>query len=51
MSVFLPRKIKFISEYFKLVTRRDVVVRPITIGKGVGGVVLKSEGRRAEWTI
>jgi len=27
------------------------VVRPITIGKDVGGVSLKSEGRRAEWMI
>jgi len=26
-------------------------VRPITIGKGVGGVALDSEGRRAECTI
>ena len=26
------------------------VVRPVTIGKGVGGTALETEGRRAEWT-
>lgn len=50
MDVLLSRKITFISEDFKLVRQRKFIVRPVTIGKGVGGVVLKSEGRRAEWT-
>ena len=49
-GVSLPRKFKLISENFKLVSQRNFVVRPVTIEKGVGGIVLKSDGRRAEWS-
>jgi hypothetical protein len=31
-------------ENFELVRQRKSVVRPITVGKGVGGVGLESEG-------
>ena len=52
-AFFLPRKFKFILRIFELVSQRKknhFVDRPITLGKGAGGIVLESEGRRAEWT-
>jgi len=47
VDVFLPRKLKLISENIKLVSQRKYnpfVVWPFTIDKGVGVVALKCEG-------
>jgi hypothetical protein len=48
-----PRKFKLSLRIFELVSQQKwniVFVRPVTIVKGVGGIALESEDRRAEWT-
>lgn len=53
VDAFNPRKFELILRIFDSVSQRKLnisVVRPITVGKGVGGVFLEGEGRRALWT-
>jgi len=49
VGVFLPRKFKLTLRIFELISQRKYnpfVVRPDTIGKGIGGVTLEREDRR-----